>query len=257
MTALENGASGFTFSVSDSTLSILKVIHKSRRLDNLALYPMVPYSFEYVRAATEIGTPGLVKKVAMQIAASRNLKAIAMGIRSVMTTNPAALLKTYLIYEISEVRLSAGKQADIKSVILNETITDMALGLNLDWLFKTYVEFLQEQKIRPGFNTRNLPSLVKKLGKLEIRSSQPIIATPFNRVGFQMNPSQSECEKILACCNEFEIMAISIFAAGYLKPAEAIDYIATLPNIKSVAVGISKEYHARETFKLLKEKLEG
>ena len=46
------------------------------------------------------------------------------------------------------------------------------------------------------------------------------------------------------------------FSAGYLNPSEAIDYVATLPNIKGVAVGVSKEKHARETFRLLKERLE-
>jgi hypothetical protein len=55
---------------------------------------------------------------------------------------------------------------------------------------------------------------------------------------------------------ESNVIAISILAAGYLKPPEAIDYIATLPNIKGVAVGVSKEKHAHETFKLLKEKLQ-
>jgi len=50
-------------------------------------------------------------------------------------------------------------------------------------------------------------------------------------------------------------LAISILAAGYLKPEEAIDYITQLPNIKGVAVGVSKEKHANETFSLLKQKL--
>jgi hypothetical protein len=48
------------------------------------------------------------------------------------------------------------------------------------------------------------------------------------------------------------VIAISILAAGYLSPSDAIDYIATLPNIKGVAVGVSKEKHAQETFKFLK-----
>jgi len=50
-------------------------------------------------------------------------------------------------------------------------------------------------------------------------------------------------------------LAISILAAGYLSPSDAISYVATLPNVKGVAVGVSKEKHARETFRLLKEKL--
>jgi hypothetical protein len=49
---------------------------------------------------------------------------------------------------------------------------------------------------------------------------------------------------------------MSILAAGYLKPPEAIKYIGSLPNLVGVVVGVSKEQHARETFKLLKERLE-
>ncbi|MCD6431683.1 hypothetical protein J7L33_03140, partial [Candidatus Bathyarchaeota archaeon] len=63
------------------------------------------------------------------------------------------------------------------------------------------------------------------------------------------------CERALAELSKPNVLAISILAAGYLKPKEAIDYIAQLPNIKGVAVGVSKEKHARETFKLLNEKL--
>ena len=78
----------------------------------------------------------------------------------------------------------------------------------------------------------------------------------FNKVGFQMVPSKKECEKALAQLPKPNVLAISILAAGYLKPPEAIDYIAQLPNIKGVAVGVSKEKHANETFKLLREKLD-
>ena len=50
------------------------------------------------------------------------------------------------------------------------------------------------------------------------------------------------------------VIAISVLAAGYLKLPEAVDYIAGLPNVKGVAVGVSKEEHARETFKLIKDR---
>ena len=48
---------------------------------------------------------------------------------------------------------------------------------------------------------------------------------------------------------------MSILAAGYLKPVEASEYLATLPNIKGVAVGVSKEKQAKETFAILKKNL--
>jgi hypothetical protein len=68
-----------------------------------------------------------------------------------------------------------------------------------------------------------------------------------------MNPSREECEKALVDVGAPSIIAMSILAAGYLKPLEAINYIKTLPNLKGLVVGVSKEHHARETFKLLKE----
>jgi hypothetical protein len=83
-----------------------------------------------------------------------------------------------------------------------------------------------------------------------------VIAAPFNKVGFQMDPSKAECEKALASIDEANVIAISILAAGYIKPAEAADYIQSLPNILGVAAGVSKERHARETFKLFNNGLE-
>jgi hypothetical protein len=96
---------------------------------------------------------------------------------------------------------------------------------------------------------------VKKFREWNINLEETVIAAPFNKIGFQMNPSREECEKVLADMPKPNVLAISILAAGYLKPKEAIDYIANLPNIKGVAVGVSKESHAYETFKLIREKL--
>jgi len=255
MTSLENGANGFMFSVSDITLSILRVIRETGRSGHLKLYALAPYAYEYVRLATQIGVPGLAKNFAKQIAVSGNVRAIALGLKGVVRTDPMALLKTYLVYEISRIKLSAGKQASLCSILLHEIITDMAIALNLDWLFKSYVDFMLELGIKPGFETRNFAYLVNKFREWNIDFREILIATPFNKVGFQMNPSRTECEKALANLPEPNIIAMSILAAGYLKPSEAVDYIQSLPNMNSVVVGVSKERHARETFRLLKKNL--
>jgi hypothetical protein len=256
MTSLENGANGFMFSVSEMTLSILRIIRDTAGAKRPILHAIVPYAFEYVRLATEIGTPGLVKKFAKQIAVSGNVGAIAIGLKGVIRMDPVALLKTFLIYEISRIKSSAGKQANVGSVLLHEIVTDMALALNLDWLFKSYVNFMLGFGIKPGFNTRNFAYLINKFREWNIDFHETIIAAPFNKIGFQMNPSRTECEKALANHPEANVIAISILAAGYLKPLEAIRYIESLPNLKGVVAGVSKEHHARETFRLLKEKLE-
>jgi hypothetical protein len=254
MTSVDNGANGFMFSVSDLTLAILRAIREEGRIDELELHAIVPYAFEYVRVATQTGMPGLGKRFAKQIVISRDVGAIASGLRAIVTADPGALLRTYLSYEISRIK-STAKQGHMASVILHEVVTDMGLALNLRWLFESFVEFTSKKGMIPGFNTRNFPYLVKKFEEWNIDLDKTLIATPFNKVGFQMNPSKADCERVLKEMPKPNVLAISILASGYFQPRVAIDYIATLPNIRGVSVGVSKEEHAVETFKLLKERL--
>jgi hypothetical protein len=146
---------------------------------------------------------------------------------------------------------------NLKSVLLHEIITDMALALNLDWIFKAHIEFMLKKGIKPGFETRNFAYLVSKFKDWNIEFKDVVIATPFNAVGFQMNPSKEECEKALVNVKAPCVIGMSVLAAGYLRPPEAIDYIKNLPNLKGVVVGVSKEHHARETFRFLNERLCG
>jgi len=254
--SVENGADGFMFSVSGTTLSILDVLRKNGDNVGLRLYAIVPYAYEYVRLAGALGgVPGLAKKLVREIVFSRNFRAVASGLNGVMKSDLASLFKTYLLYEVSRVRRSAGGKAELESVLLHQLITDLCLGLGLDWVFKFYTEFLLKKGITPGFNTGNFALLVKKFEEWGIGLEDVVIAAPFNKVGFQMVPSKEECEKALAGLPKPNVLAISILAAGYLKPEEAVDYIAGLSNIKGVAVGVSKERHATETFKLLRDRL--
>jgi hypothetical protein len=252
--SVENGAEGFMFSVSDLTLAILRNIHEEKQDDRLGLYAIVPYAFEYVRAAAQTGMPGLARRLVKRIGFSGDLSAIAAGLRTAVTADPRALLRTYLSYELSRIR-SAAKQANLASVLLHEVVTDMSLALNLRWLFESYVEFMSKRGIKPGFNTRNFPYMVRKFKEWDIDLGQTLIATPFNKVGFQMNPSRADCERALQSVSELNVIAISILASGYLHPREAIEYIATLPRIEGVSVGVSKEKHALEIFQLLKQEL--
>jgi hypothetical protein len=251
--SLKNGAKGFMFSVSDTTLSILKRIDADKKPE---LYAIVPYAYEYVRLATRVGgVSGLAKKVGLQIIFSRNVVKLIPNLIGLLRGNPSAYLKAYLFYEISRIKSSAGKNANLKSVLLHEVITDMALGLDLDWFFKSYITFFSKSKTIPGFETRNFPYLIQKLNEWKIDLNNINITASFNRVGFQMNPSQEECEKALEHAKGAKIIAMSTLAAGYLKPSEAMDYILSLPNLSEVVVGVSKEKQAEETFRFLRQRV--
>lgn len=252
MTSLDNGANGFMFSVSETTLSILDKIRKEGRSKDLTLYAIVPYAYEYVRLAAQTGgILGLAKVFSRKLASSGNFKAMAVGAGGLLRAHPVSLLEAYLTYEIGRTKSSAGKNAKIESVLLHEVIVDMALALDLEWFFKAYIEFMKKRKYTPGFNTCNFAYLVDKFGSWNIDLTRMIVAAPFNKIGFQMNPSRDECEQALKSLGEPFLIAISILAAGYLRLDDAAEYIASLPNVKGAAVGVSKEKHAEETFRLL------
>jgi hypothetical protein len=254
MTSIDSGAEGFMFSVSEKTLSILKIIRERKEIGRLKLYALVPYAYEYVRLATQVGgISGLGKKLAREILMSGNLKAVAAGLKAVTMMDPTSLMKAYLTYEISRVKSAAGKQANLGCGLLHEIITDMALALDIDWLFKSYVDFIVDLGMTPGFETRNFVLLVKRFRSWNIDFNRITIATPFNKVGFQMNPSRTECEKALEDLHTSNVIAMSIFAAGYLRPPEAIEYARRLHGLQGIVVGVSKASQARETFKFLKE----
>jgi len=255
LTSLKNGADGFSFSVSELTLSILRTLRERKSIDQMSLYAMVPYAFEYVRVATQTGTPGLVKRFAKQVTLSGDVRAILEGLWSAVRMAPEGFMNTYLTYELSRIKSSAGKQAKLVSVLLNEVIADMGLALDFDWLFRSFICYLSKRRITPGFNTRNFPYLVKKFNEWGIDLDETMIVTPFNKAGFQMNPSKEECERTLANMSCPTVLAISVLAAGYYKPSMAVDYLASLNNLKGVIVGVSNEQQASETFKLFRERL--
>jgi len=141
--SVKNGANGFMFSVSDKTLSILNILRKNGKNNCLRLYAIVPYAYEYIRlACTAGGVPGLAKKVIRDIIFSGNLRAAASGLNGVLRSDLDSLFKTYLLYEVSRVKRSAGRKAKLESVLLHQLITDLCLGLGLDHILKFYIKFM-------------------------------------------------------------------------------------------------------------------
>jgi uncharacterized protein (DUF486 family) len=254
-TAIENGADGFMFSVSDTTLGILKAMKQKKDLTGIKLYAIVPYTFEYVRIATQTGTPGLAKRFVKQIAGSGNLGAMFSGLKAVTKVEPKSLMQTYLAYEISRITSAVGDKTELSSLFLHEVVTDMSLALDLKWIFEAHVEYLKKRKIVPGFHTRNFPLLVNKLKSWGVDLSELMITTPFNKVGFQMNPGREECEATLAEMPIPNVLAISVMACGYFKPNQAVDYISGLKNLKGAVAGASTEQQARELFPLFAQRL--
>jgi hypothetical protein len=237
------------FSISDITLSILRILHQDFSY-NTKLFAITPAAGESARGMGATGgVEGLIKKSAKQAIYSRNLKAMYMGIRGSLWMDSEFLLRSYLSLEISKIKSAAGKCADIKSLMLHEIVTDLALSLDLKWIFDSFIDFISSQKIQPGFETRNFAYLIAKFKNWKIDLAKVTIAAPFNKIGFLMIPSKKVCEETLYSIPTSNVLAISVLAAGYLNPSEAAGYIKSQPLLKGVAIAVSKEHHARETFK--------
>jgi hypothetical protein len=247
-TSLENGATGFMFSVSDTTLSILRLLKGAP-----SLYAIIPYAYEYVRVATYLGTTGLGKQLAKQILRSGNIGTIVASVKSIATMNPADILKAYLLYELSRIKDATNKDLNLKSVMLHEIITEIIISLDLDWLAKYYISLATDIGIQPGFETRNFAYLVKKFKDWRIDFSNLTIATSFNKIGFQMNPSREDCERAITEVSECNVIAMSTLASGHITVPEAVEYLLTVPNIKGAVIGVSKERQALETFRYFRE----
>lgn len=241
-TAVANGADGFMFSVSETTLNIIGEL--SRDNVSLKLYAIAPAASDYVRLASRLGTPGMAIHLAKQVIKSGNPKAIMSGFEGVVLQNPIGLMKAFLYYEICRIKSVSKPVNSLYCFMLHEIVTEMALALNLDWIFKAFVDFMISMKIKPGFETRNSPVLIDRLIQAGIDLSAIVIVAPYNDIGFQMSPSKAECEKALLNAVGAEVIAMSILASGYIKPEKAIEYVNSISGLKGVVVGVSSENHA-------------
>ncbi len=257
VTSVNNGANGFTFTVSQTTLSILRQINEGKLSNKIALYPLVPNVNEFIRTAGSTGgLPGLAKDLAKKMSAVIDLQLLGNGIRGVICNDPRSLLRAYLKYEYLRLRNSIGRRQNLflASILLHEVVTDMALALDMQWLFRAHIELMTELELQPGFETRNLPYLVKQFNKWRIDFAGVVIEAPFNPIGFQMCPSKTDCEKAINDAQGSEIIAFSILASGYVKPMQALDYLNNLSGVSGVAIGVSSEKQAIETFSMTAER---
>jgi len=85
--------------------------------------------------------------------------------------------------------------------------------------------------------------------------NNPLIMAPFNKKGFQMNPSREASE---AALEKFptRLIAMTTLACGALKPTEAYEYLGRLKQISSVVVGASSQGHIRESFEAVKKNMQ-
>lgn len=251
--AICSGASGFTFTVHPTNFGTLNALEKAALLGpDFGVYPVLPYAAGYVRTVNEKGMSGLLNDFISRLSLQEKARILSKGAVSAFSSDLVGMMKAYIDMEIAGIRRLRG--INLRSVLLHEVITDLALSFQSKELLEEYMGHIRDEYgTVPGFVTRNFVRFVRFMEENGISLGNVLIMTPLNKIGFQMIPSRQACEDCLSHLTQSNVFAMSVLAGGYLKLDEAIDYLRGLKNLSGIAVGVSSVQHAEQTFTRLKE----
>jgi hypothetical protein len=140
---------------------------------------------------------------------------------------------------------------DTPVIFLQNVVTDLLLGLGFKDAFRIFAEHIRRKyNAEAGFITMNLPLLLDALDELGIEN--PIVCANINKIGFRMCGGIDLYERTIRN-RRFRPIAMSVLASGALRPREAIEYIASQPEIRSIVFGASSRANIRQTKRLIDE----
>jgi hypothetical protein len=256
-TAIESGATGLTFSTTPKMLEVLSHMKVEGFSKKIRLYPLIPDVSSYFQLVSEKGMLGALMGKLSELNTGSKVRSILGGGWGLMARDPERILRAYVKAEGSLVEAVLPIGAGIESVFLHEIGTDLMVSLNMTSLFETYCRIVEDGlNVAPGFVTRNFPRFINFIRGNDFGLKEYFVLTPFNSMGFQMNPNRQDCETALGDAKGANVIAMSILAGGYLGLDDAVQYIVRLPSEVSCVVGVSTTSHARETFSTLREKLQ-
>jgi hypothetical protein len=210
---------------------------ETKLLEKFEFYPILPYAQGYVSKAAEKGIISGMNEILSSGSVSSKLKVVMQGSIGYIKKDVKKLLQTFI-----DIELLPLQDVQKNTIFLHDGLTDLALGLGMKEVIETFIERINDKyKVKPGLVTKNFPRLIKTLEEWNIEI--PTIMTSFNPIGYQMNPSKIECEKLIS---KAKVIAMNVLAAGYVKPKESFDYLSKL-ELNSVVVGMSTKEHVQET----------
>lgn len=214
------------------------------RYQGFKIYPCMPYAHKYVNAVTELGLIGALKS----FIPGSLIGTIAKGGVALTTKDFIAIMK--LLVD-AEMKMFKGISTDV--IFLQNIVTDLLLGLQMNEFFIAFADYIREKyNAEPGFITMNLPKLLDTLDAAGI--DNPIVCSSINKIGFRMCGNRQQYETVFRE-RKFRGIAMQVFAAGAIPPAEAIDYICRMNNVKSVLYGASSKAHILDTKNLIESYL--
>jgi hypothetical protein len=213
------------------------------RYPDFKFYPCMPYAHKYANAAAEHGILGALRSFLPQ---ENALAALLRGGISVARKDIEGLAALLID---AEMKMFAGLATPV--VLLQNVATDFLLGLGFDEAFRIFADCVRDRyKAEPGFITMNAPLLLQRLQDLGI--SNPIICANINKLGFRMCGGMSAYEKLISE-GKCQLIAMSVFASGALRPQQALEYVCQYRQIQSIVFGASSRGNIAQTKRMIEQ----
>ena len=136
-------------------------------------------------------------------------------------------------------------------IFLQNVIVDFLLGMGFTEAFRIFADHVTNRyQAEPAFITMNMPRLLDTLETVGIHN--PIVCSNINKIGFRMSGG---IDSYIDALNnrKFRAVAMSVFASGAIQPDEAIEWVASLPNVESIVFGASSRTNIESTVNLVEK----
>lgn len=210
-------------------------------------YPSLPYPHKYANLVAEKGIVPAINEVIFSDNSAKGLFSLIAKGSSALLGQDAVKIMQMLI----DIEMKSFKDLNIKSIFLQNIITDLLLGLKAKEFFIEYAAYINKKyKVLPGFLTMNLPLLLSSLQEWGIE--EVVICSSINKIGYLTSPNIEEYEKVLSNYDrsKYQIMAMSVLASGAVKPNEAFEYVGT-QKVDSIVFGASSQKNIQNSKELI------
>lgn len=207
---------------------------------DLRLYPSMPYAHKYANAVNEKGIIGALNDFCFVGPLGQVLRRIARGAMSIVNRDMMESMKLLV-----DVEMGMFRDLNVRGIFLQNIVTDLLLGMGNKEVFIEFATHIREKyRVDPAFNTMDMPRLVDFL--LDCGIENPIVCSSINKIGYLMNPDKVSYEDTIRK-KPFRPIAMSIMASGAVPPKEAVEYVLSQKNIRSIVFGASSKAHIEET----------
>ena len=232
------GYKGMMIETHPRMLNFLNYYKKNKNFD-IDFYLQVPYVQGYIQKMNEKGLSGLAIEIIKRGGIKSSFSLVLSNIINIAKKDYSSIATSALGLEVAPFR-----NINIKALFLHNVLTDLLLSLQMQEIFIKYIEYLEDKlKVKPGFITLNFPLFKNSFEKWEI--DPPLVMTPINTIGYDMNPSKKVVETSI---NEYggEIIAMNVLGGGSSSIRDSCDYLKSFNKIKFCTIGASSEKHLRE-----------